>query len=252
MAASGGGPLNDREIEALDEALAAVAEPQESLDVVMLDGFLVGVLLQPEPVPMARWLPFVFDSEGRQDALPTDPAVLRRVSALIERHHSYLAACINAREGFEPIVYPIEDDEGQPLTGKAGIEALAPWAAGFMSALNAFPQLLDTYGEDGDLAESLVGVMRHLPSDPDEPADEARRFAEDKRRIERDMPLADLDDAIEHLIECVLDAADISRPRKPVARVEPKVGRNDPCPCGSGKKFKQCHGAPGAPGASGT
>jgi len=25
-------------------------------------------------------------------------------------------------------------------------------------------------------------------------------------------------------------------------RVEKKVGRNDPCPCGSGKKFKQCHG----------
>ena len=29
----------------------------------------------------------------------------------------------------------------------------------------------------------------------------------------------------------------------PVARSFPKVGRNDPCPCGSGKKFKQCHGA---------
>jgi preprotein translocase subunit SecA len=25
-------------------------------------------------------------------------------------------------------------------------------------------------------------------------------------------------------------------------RVGPKVGRNDPCPCGSGKKYKQCHG----------
>ena len=25
-------------------------------------------------------------------------------------------------------------------------------------------------------------------------------------------------------------------------RDEPKVGRNDPCPCGSGKKYKQCHG----------
>ena len=25
-------------------------------------------------------------------------------------------------------------------------------------------------------------------------------------------------------------------------RVEKKVGRNDPCPCGSGKKFKNCHG----------
>ncbi len=30
--------------------------------------------------------------------------------------------------------------------------------------------------------------------------------------------------------------------RKPVVREEPKVGRNDPCPCGSGKKFKKCCG----------
>ena len=28
----------------------------------------------------------------------------------------------------------------------------------------------------------------------------------------------------------------------PFTRVGPKVGRNDPCPCGSGKKFKHCHG----------
>jgi SEC-C motif-containing protein len=32
-------------------------------------------------------------------------------------------------------------------------------------------------------------------------------------------------------------------PQKPVVREEPKVGRNDPCSCGSGKKFKKCHGA---------
>ncbi|HEY6475362.1 MAG TPA: SEC-C metal-binding domain-containing protein, partial [Polyangia bacterium] len=30
---------------------------------------------------------------------------------------------------------------------------------------------------------------------------------------------------------------------KPIRRNEPKVGRNDPCPCGSGKKYKKCHGA---------
>jgi preprotein translocase subunit SecA len=27
-----------------------------------------------------------------------------------------------------------------------------------------------------------------------------------------------------------------------VVRRGPKVGRNDPCPCGSGRKYKQCHG----------
>ena len=31
-------------------------------------------------------------------------------------------------------------------------------------------------------------------------------------------------------------------PAAPVTRDGPKVGRNDPCPCGSGKKYKQCHG----------
>jgi preprotein translocase subunit SecA len=30
---------------------------------------------------------------------------------------------------------------------------------------------------------------------------------------------------------------------QPVRREGPKVGRNDPCPCGSGQKFKKCHGA---------
>jgi uncharacterized protein YecA (UPF0149 family) len=32
-------------------------------------------------------------------------------------------------------------------------------------------------------------------------------------------------------------------PTQPFVRGAPKVGRNDPCPCGSGKKFKKCHGA---------
>jgi preprotein translocase subunit SecA len=35
---------------------------------------------------------------------------------------------------------------------------------------------------------------------------------------------------------------EIQLPRITVRRETPKVGRNDPCPCGSGKKYKQCHG----------
>ena len=33
-----------------------------------------------------------------------------------------------------------------------------------------------------------------------------------------------------------------SQPNQPVVNSDPKVGRNDPCPCGSGKKYKNCHG----------
>ena len=33
--------------------------------------------------------------------------------------------------------------------------------------------------------------------------------------------------------------------KKQPVKVEEKIGRNDPCPCGSGKKYKKCHGAVG-------
>ncbi len=36
---------------------------------------------------------------------------------------------------------------------------------------------------------------------------------------------------------------DDESPAKPMQREQPKVGRNEMCPCGSGKKFKRCHGA---------
>jgi SEC-C motif len=34
---------------------------------------------------------------------------------------------------------------------------------------------------------------------------------------------------------------------EPYVRAEPKVGRNDPCPCGTGKKYKKCCGAQDSP-----
>jgi preprotein translocase subunit SecA len=37
------------------------------------------------------------------------------------------------------------------------------------------------------------------------------------------------------------DAGEAAK-QQPVVNTLPKVGRNDPCPCGSGKKYKQCHG----------
>jgi preprotein translocase subunit SecA len=37
--------------------------------------------------------------------------------------------------------------------------------------------------------------------------------------------------------------AEVVLPKVTIRREAPKVGRNDPCPCGSGKKYKHCHGA---------
>ena len=62
---------------------------------------------------------------------------------------------------------------------------------------------------------------------------EAKRLAAQRRAMQR-------------LTETHADAgADGEAPRpkqETVVRQTPKVGRNDPCPCGSGKKYKKCHG----------
>jgi preprotein translocase subunit SecA len=50
----------------------------------------------------------------------------------------------------------------------------------------------------------------------------------------------DLNDALSQLRDQAAAAG--AQAARPVKRSKPKVGRNDPCPCGSGKKFKQCHG----------
>jgi preprotein translocase subunit SecA len=47
---------------------------------------------------------------------------------------------------------------------------------------------------------------------------------------------ADYDDALAN------EAGDEQPQQVPFERAGLKVGRNDPCPCGSGQKYKQCHG----------
>jgi hypothetical protein len=58
-------PLGERELVQLQSLLDAVPASLEPLDVSALDGFLVGVLLQPQAVPASRWLPHVVDLDAR-------------------------------------------------------------------------------------------------------------------------------------------------------------------------------------------
>ncbi len=237
-------PLDETAIAELDALLASVPESCDPLDVAMLDGFLAAILLHPEPIAPAAWMPLVFDAQGRPAALPTQEAQQQAV-ALIMRRHDELAACIAAVEPFDPIVFELVDEKDEVLTGKAGIGALAPWAGGFANALAAFDLLQDAAEDDDELAGLLTGILRYLPPDPEASAEEQEEYAREQALLDEDSPLADLDEAIDDMVDCVLAIAPITRPKRPVLREAPKVGRNEPCPCGSGKKFKACHGRDG-------
>jgi uncharacterized protein len=200
------------------------------------------VLLQPHDVTPSAWLPPIFAAPAGEPMIPGDEAHVQRVIDLVTRRHNSLAAHIEAREPFDPIVYDVEGEEGAATSPQQELAALWSWAAGFLAAMQAFPAVFELADTDEELSETLVHILRHLPVDPDDHGEEAEAMREERAHIDREHPLEDLDAGIEMVVDAVMDIADITRPREPVVRAQPKVGRNDPCPCGSGRKFKQCHG----------
>ena len=247
--------LSDAEFAELDELLAGVPEPLEPLDAVMLDGFIAGVLVQPELIAAERWLPHVFDAGGHRWGESEPGPEQLRVRELIARRYAAMNRSLAEFGGFDPLI--LEADEaaeadatattsepdtpaatpGEPPLD-ATTRAILPWVAGFEFAASIFPAL---YALDDDaVATTLTRLYRFLPAEGAEEEATAALLAKER-------PLASLDAAIEELIVCVAELYDLTASARyqveTVRRAAPKVGRNDPCPCGSGRKFKVCHGA---------
>jgi uncharacterized protein len=217
----------------------------------MLDGYLCGVLVQPVLLQPAAWLAHVFDIEGRPLPDDVDASWRERTTALILRRHAALNRAMLEDGWFDPLILEPDDDAAadaenatDPDDDDAGLpanpvsRALMPWVAGFQHACLCFPDLAEL--PDDAVMAALARLYRHLPAETDEEREVVAT-------LEREQPLTTLDDAIEDLVVTVADLHDLTRDLRyrvdPVRRDMPKVGRNDPCPCGSGRKFKLCHGA---------
>ena len=95
-----------------------------------------------------------------------------------------------------------------------------------------FQEMLDALKYD--VISILSKVQVQTQSDVDE-MEQRRR--DEEARLHRDYQHADAD--------TIVGSAEVGQDmtnHTPIVRDGEKVGRNDPCPCGSGKKYKQCHG----------
>jgi preprotein translocase subunit SecA len=109
-----------------------------------------------------------------------------------------------------------------------------------MEAFDLFRQMDSTMNKD------IVSFLCHcaIPVEQQAPIREAREQKTDMSRMKiRKDELVGSPSSAGVITDEGRDYYDPSEPRKqePI-KVGPKVGRNDPCPCGSGKKYKQCHG----------
>lgn len=209
--------LSEADLERLQALLDALPAPLEPLDVSMLDGYLCGVLLQPEAVPLERWLPPILDSEGR----PTPRKIDDELLALLRRRHKELNVAIAGRQWFDPWIFEL-DDEADPS------ETVLPWVAGFAHALDAHPALMRLPEEA--LLEPLAAIYLHL--DPDD-LEDADALLEEIESLE---PPADLEEAVEGLVSAVLMLADVSRPLKPQQKAAGRAGPGRSRPKQSGRR----------------
>jgi len=193
--AATGGPLSEAELEQLQALMDSLPDTLEPLDVVMIDGYLCGVLLQPVPVPAERWLALIPDVDGRAPPKRFDFA---RMSALVQRRHAELDSAIARRQWFDPWVYQLDDEATLS-------ETVLPWVAGFATAVDAFTGLMDRH--ESEILEPLATLYRHLDPDDLEDADELLAEIETLALPET------LVEAVEDLVRSVLLMADASRPQ---------------------------------------
>lgn len=207
-----------------------------------LAGFLFSMANAPELIPPSEWMPIVFnDQDARYDTQGEAERVLQAMMALYND-------CGRERTEGSALLPPGCDISSQPLDNLGDDAPLSQWARGFLTGHTYLDDVWNEYTPDEFDEElgSLLMVLTFFAS----PALAEAYHKEGKGKTSLEQ-LAETvvgifpDAMIEYahlgrsIFQARREAGDFSQ--EPSARQ--KIGRNDPCPCGSGKKFKKCCGA---------
>jgi uncharacterized protein len=226
-------PNLSRRLKQLEKELLALGEEVMLLE--ELDGLLAGILVCPEVIPPSEWLPVVWgQTEGEDNPVFDNLAHANKVLALLMGHYNNIAKQLfESPDRYAPL-FPVDNRNGDILW--------EIWIEGFEKAVKlrpaAWQPLLDA---DIDTAKAMSGLLmlpdvaRRDPSIPKIEIDALASVAPER-----------ISDWVVTVNEWRLESYDPKQGEgtaPPVMHGSPgKVGRNDPCPCGSGKKYKKCCG----------
>ncbi len=224
------------DLQALDQFLKSERSPPRSMMLSDLDGFLTGIAVGPELIRPSEWLAHIWGGEGPEfTGLDEANAILGTVLGR-----------------YNEILREVADDLPEPVfwVDRDGTLIAIDWAEGFLHAIklriDAWRPLF-TSSSEGELLLPILGLCGDATGDS---LIALTPEAED----------ALLEQAADLIPGCIAGIArfwrrnarnnqtlvSLSRAsgREPI-RAAAKLGRNDPCPCGSGRKFKKCCGAAG-------
>lgn len=221
--------ISSPRLRRLDGALANLPAESDAMLLSELDGYLAGVVACPEQIPPAEWLPPVWGDGAAP--LFEDEREARWHDDLVMEHHAAIVAALGRGPGrFKPFM---------EVDARRREVMWELWIEGFAVALDLRPDAWDELADAAPepVAEAYSGLTTLIG------------IASDESDLERDVIDRLTEDApvlIPGWIE-LLDGWRVGRGVGGTAPAEPsapaKVGRNDPCPCGSGRKHKKCCGA---------
>lgn len=219
--------LTDPEEAWLSGLLVSRQVPPTTMSFEMLDGFLTALVIGPDLVLPSEYLPVIWGTDEGEGPKWDSREQLNHFMGMLTRHWNAIAA---RRMANAPQMPHIE------LFGEAspGEE----WADGFVMGIDMRADAWQPIFEDRRADQMVLPIIALSSEVPDEISE---RMTSEMRETTLDQLPAAL-----QMIAAWWRSPDRSRMRREPAR-SAKVGRNEPCPCGSGKKFKKCCGTSGGP-----
>jgi uncharacterized protein len=222
-------PLSDKEFNELDAFLLSDRCGDETMTMDSLHGFLTALVIGPETVPLSEWLPRVWGDSPEQAPEFKTGKEAERIIGLIARFMNEIAITFEvAPKEFEPLFCEHE------WQGRSVLDAEA-WAWGFWEGMQLRASAWEPIW-NSDIAPLLRPIYLLGAEEIEE---EEMALVGDPGKCHK--LAVEIEAAIPQIHRFWLPHR-----KSAVATLQrelPKVGRNDPCPCGSGKKFKKCCGA---------
>ena len=221
----------EKRLDRLNELLFALAVDNMAMTLSKLDGYVTGVLACPEMISPSEWLPEVWGETG--DAQFADQKAAEETIGAVMAHYNSVAETMTRSLCVAPI-YEVDPNSDETLW--------EPWVDGFTRAMrlrpDAWENLLDRADEDIRTTMIFLMALQDI-------------YTGNSKFTDEEIDKIDLE-APDLIPICVATILHQSRPELAgtVAanlpgmphKSTPRPGRNDPCSCGSGRKYKMCCG----------
>lgn len=219
-------PLTDEELDLLEETLLDYGNDDSVLSISELDGFFTAIVSGPEIIPPSRWLPALWGGADKQPEWESQQQIQDFMAILIQHMNHIVCSLMENPAHFEPILNMNNLTDERILIAEE-------WCFGYMRgvALGSWPELPDRASAWLD-SIALHGVEDNFSV-------LAELSLEEHQQTVAEIKSAAIALHAYWLTKRTPAEGSPRATREPV-RSTNNVGRNDPCPCGSGKKFKKC------------